>query len=354
MDGEVILPNGIQVVRGSLAADRRSIFVVYCVDLLAAQLAMLLGFVVCYGGVAEAPKLYVDNWQEYALCYELIVIAVLFALQPQGCNWRHAGIRDLGSATAASILSSGTGILLGLILCYRLPGPVCAWAMIFQLALAVLARSALMTWSNIDPAAEPLYIFFKRILDVVISACALTVLSPLFLAVAVAIKLDDGGPIIYTSTRVGEKGRQFQFYKFRSMYVDADKHLNKVMHLNEMDGPVFKIKDDPRITKVGRFLRKSSLDELPQLWNILRGDMSIVGPRPPLPGEVMEYGDYERQRLNVPGGLTCYWQCSGRSEIGFDDWMRLDVQYIADRGIWTDIKLIFRTVGAVLSGKGAE
>ncbi len=202
---------------------------------------------------------------------------------------------------------------------------------------------------------KPIYDFFKRVLDIVCSGLALLVLSPVLLVVAIAVR-SDGGPAIFSQERVGKDGKTFRIYKFRSMCVNADspEMLEKLAAFNEMDGPAFKIKDDPRITRVGRFIRRTSLDELPQLFNILVGDMSIVGPRPPLTTEVAQYTDYQRQRLLVKQGLTCYWQCSGRNNISFEEWVELDLKYIRERSLWTDIKIILKTVPAVLSGDGAE
>ncbi len=201
---------------------------------------------------------------------------------------------------------------------------------------------------------KPIYEFFKRAMDIVCSGLALLVLSPVFLIIAIAVR-SDGGPAFYSQERVGKNGKLFRIYKFRSMCVNADspEMLAKLAALNEMDGPAFKIKDDPRITKVGRFIRRTSLDELPQLINIFIGDMTIVGPRPPLVSEVAQYTDYQRQRLLVKQGLTCYWQCSGRNNINFEEWVELDLKYIRERSLWTDIKIIFMTIPAVLSGDGA-
>lgn len=203
-------------------------------------------------------------------------------------------------------------------------------------------------------AKKPVYEFLKRTMDIVCSGLALLVLSPLFLILAIAVR-SDGGPAFYTQERVGKNGKLFRIYKFRSMCMNADspEMLAKLAALNEMDGPAFKIKNDPRITKVGRFIRRTSLDELPQLINIFIGDMAIVGPRPPLVSEVAQYTDYQRQRLLVKQGLTCYWQCSGRNNINFQEWVELDLKYIRERSLWTDIKIIFMTIPAVLSGDGA-
>lgn len=204
------------------------------------------------------------------------------------------------------------------------------------------------------PAPKPVYEFFKRIFDVTMCSLALVVLSPLFLAVAIAIKLQDGGNVFYSQTRLTKGGREFEMYKFRSMCPDADKHLEELMDKNEMSGPAFKMKDDPRITKVGKFLRKTSIDELPQLINIIRGDMSIVGPRPPLVWEVAEYTPYQLHRLDVKTGLACYRECCGRSNIhSFDEWVETDLKYIRERNFWVDLKVILMTVKVVLTGDGA-
>lgn len=193
----------------------------------------------------------------------------------------------------------------------------------------------------------------KRALDLFASSLALLLVWPLVLAIAVAIKLEDGGPIIYCSDRVGIGARVFRFYKFRSMVKGADTRRDSLQHLNEVDGPVFKMADDPRITRVGRWLRRTSLDELPQVWNVLRGDMTLVGPRPPIPDEVFEYEAWQLQRLSVRPGLTCLWQISGRSRIGFDEWMRLDMEYIDRYGFLLDLWILLRTIPAVVSGEGA-
>lgn len=219
----------------------------------------------------------------------------------------------------------------------------------------------LVTKRDAAPSAQyayvdkPVYEVVKRIFDVVFASIALIVLSPLMLIIAIAIVVDDpsAGPI-YTQMRAGRYGKEFKFHKFRSMVANADALKASLMDRNEMDGPVFKITDDPRITKVGRFIRKSSLDELPQLIDIIRGDMSIVGPRPLPVKESDACTPYQRLRLNVMPGLSCYWQCSGRSNLGFQDMIRLDFLYICERSLWTDIKVIFRTIGAVLRMTGAK
>ena len=199
-----------------------------------------------------------------------------------------------------------------------------------------------------------LYWVIRRTQDVILSAAALLVLWPFLLLVALIIVLDDpsAGPI-YSQMRVGRDGELFRFYKFRSMRANAENELEDLLELNEMDGPVFKIKNDPRITRVGKFLRKTSIDELPQLWNVLKGEMSIVGPRPAIPREVEEYDAYTRQRLLITPGLTCYWQIQpNRNSLSFEEWMELDLKYINERSFLTDWKIIFKTFGAVLGMNG--
>jgi len=194
----------------------------------------------------------------------------------------------------------------------------------------------------------------RRAQDVILSALALVVLSPLLLVVAIAIVIDDpsAGPI-FCQDRVGRDGKVFKFYKFRSMCPNAEAKLDALLDKNEMNGPVFKIKEDPRITRVGKFIRKTSIDELPQLWNILKGDMSIVGPRPALPREVEQYGDYERQRLYVTPGLSCYWQIAPhRNDLSFEEWMDLDIKYVQERSFWVDWMIIFKTFKVCLLGHG--
>ena len=197
------------------------------------------------------------------------------------------------------------------------------------------------------------YLFLKRFFDVTFSLAAMIILLPLFFMTAVAIKLDSKGPFLYSQLRSGKNGKPFRMYKFRSMCVDADERLKTLQCLNEKDGPVFKMTNDPRVTRVGRVIRKTSVDELPQLINIIKGDMSIVGPRPPLLNEVEQYTAYQMQRLSITQGLTCYWQISGRSDMSFDEWVWLDLKYIEESGVWTDFKTILKTVPAVVFGWGA-
>lgn len=200
---------------------------------------------------------------------------------------------------------------------------------------------------------NPVYLRIKRGMDVLLSAFALICLSPVFLGTAVAIKLEDGGPVFFSQLRAGKDMRSFKIYKFRSMRVDADAQLSEMLKDNEQTGHAFKIKDDPRITKVGRVIRRFSIDELPQLINIIRGDMSIVGPRPILAFQMEECNEYERQRLVVQPGLTCYWQIGGRANIKWEDWVELDLDYIEDMSLLTDIKIILKTIPAVFDREGA-
>ena len=198
------------------------------------------------------------------------------------------------------------------------------------------------------------YRFIKRLFDVVASSVAVVILSPVFLIIAIAIKINDpGGPVFYTQTRVGKDGKPFKMFKFRSMVTNADELLERLRDQNEVEGAMFKMKDDPRITKVGKFIRKYSLDELPQLLNVVGGSMSIVGPRPPLPFEVEEYTDYDRQRLMVKPGATGMWQVGGRNALSFDQMVELDLTYINERSIWLDLKIMFETVKVMIKPNAA-
>lgn len=198
------------------------------------------------------------------------------------------------------------------------------------------------------------YWILRRAQDILFSGLALLVLWPVMLITALVICIDSpGASPIFAQDRVGRDGKRFRFYKFRSMIPNAEEKLEELLEQNEMEGPVFKIKDDPRITRVGRFIRKTSIDELPQLWNILKGDMSIVGPRPPLPREVEQYNAYQRQRLYVTPGLTCYWQIQPhRNDLSFDEWLELDIRYIKECSLRNDWKIIFKTFGAVFGMRG--
>ncbi|MCI1764309.1 MULTISPECIES: sugar transferase [Bacilli] len=197
------------------------------------------------------------------------------------------------------------------------------------------------------------YRFLKRMLDIIASVIGLIVLSPVFLIVSLAIKAEDRGPIFYSQVRLGKGQRPFKMYKFRSMIVDADKKLEKLLKQNEVEGAMFKMKEDPRITNVGRFTRKHSLDELPQLWNVLKGEMSLVGPRPPLEREVADYSEYDKQRLIVKPGCTGFWQVTARNDVDFEGMVNLDLEYIERSSILFDIGILFRTVAIVFKPNGA-
>lgn len=209
---------------------------------------------------------------------------------------------------------------------------------------------------KVNPAKvndRPFYHVVKRLFDIVASACGLILLFPLFLFLVIKIKSEDGGPAFYSQERIGKNEKPFKMWKFRSMVVDADKMLDKLEDQNEIDGAMFKIKDDPRVTRIGHVIRKYSLDELPQLWNVLIGDMSLVGPRPPLPSEVEEYTDYDKQRLTVMPGCTGLWQVTRRSEADFDEMVWLDIVYINHSGAWEDLKLMIKTVLVMIHPNGA-
>jgi exopolysaccharide biosynthesis polyprenyl glycosylphosphotransferase len=193
----------------------------------------------------------------------------------------------------------------------------------------------------------------KRVLDILLAAIALLITLPVWAVIAVAIKLNSPGPVLFSQTRVGLNGRLFRFYKFRSMVQDAELKRQELLSLNEVDGPVFKLRRDPRITRVGAVLRRTSLDELPQLFNVLKGDMSLVGPRPPLPSEVEKYRPTDMVRLRVVPGITCLWQVSGRSNTSFDQWMELDREYVSNMSFLLDLKILWRTVSVVATGIGA-
>ena len=201
---------------------------------------------------------------------------------------------------------------------------------------------------------KPIYSFTKRVFDVGASFVGLTLLSPVLLGAAIAIKLESKGPIIFSQDRVGLNGKIFKMYKLRSMVSNAEELKEKLLEKNEMSGPMFKMKDDPRITKVGKFIRKTSIDELPQLINVLKGDMSLVGPRPSLPKEVEQFEPWMYERLQVKPGLTCIWQVSGRNNIDFEDWMKLDIKYVRERSLWGDLKLVFRTFFVLFGDKNAH
>ena len=213
--------------------------------------------------------------------------------------------------------------------------------------------SRLMGYQELYDEKTVVYKAAKRLFDIAASLAALVILSPIFLLTILAILLEDGGPVFFVQPRAGKDLKPFRMYKFRSMFKDADKMFAALQEQNEQSGHAFKIKDDPRITKVGRFIRKYSIDELPQLINVLKGDMSIVGPRPILVFQMEECNKYQQQRLIVKPGLTCYWQISGRADIQWEDWVELDLKYIRNMGIVTDLVMIMKTTPAVFRGDGA-
>lgn len=197
------------------------------------------------------------------------------------------------------------------------------------------------------------YVTGKRLFDLAVGFLVFVFAIPIVPLIALMIKLDSPGPVFYRQDRIGRSGRPFRFYKFRSMYREADRRRAELEGRNEQEGPVFKMKADPRITPVGQFLRRSSMDEIPQIINVLRGEMSIVGPRPPLPVEVARYQPWHRRRLDVKPGITCLWQIAGRSQIGFDEWMRLDMEYLRTRSLRTDLTIFLKTLPAVMARRGA-
>jgi exopolysaccharide biosynthesis polyprenyl glycosylphosphotransferase len=211
---------------------------------------------------------------------------------------------------------------------------------------------AFMVFKSVYPPAAQL--FFKRVFDLGAAGVLIGLLLPVWIVIPLLIKKDSPGPILFRQERVGRDGRRFRMFKFRSMVADAENKQAALSHLNEMDGPVFKIKEDPRITRLGHFLRKTSIDELPQLFNVFRGDMSLVGPRPPVPKEVAQYGLWQKKRLSIKPGITCLWQISGRNDVKFDEWVRLDLQYIDHWTLTLDFKILLKTFFVVLSRRGAQ
>lgn len=205
-----------------------------------------------------------------------------------------------------------------------------------------------------DHLKMELYYFFKRFIDVIGAFLGLVVLSPIILIISILIKLDSNGPILFSQDRVGKDKKVFKMYKFRSMVVNAEELKSKLKEQNEMSGPMFKMKEDPRVTKIGKFIRKTSIDELPQLINVIKGEMSLVGPRPSLPKEVEQFEPWMMERFQVKPGLTCYWQVYGRNDIDFEDWMKLDIKYVQERNIFIDLKLIFKTVFVLFGDDSAR
>ncbi len=238
---------------------------------------------------------------------------------------------------------------------FALPIPPLRFQRARPIEPAVGGPIALDGYVHFSPTAiKPYQMSLKRLLDMGLSLLGLLALLPLLATVAVGVKLSSPGPVFFAQERVGMHGRRFGMLKFRSMYADAEARRQALESMNEQEGPVFKIKNDPRITPLGRVIRKYSIDELPQLINVFRGDMSLVGPRPPLPAEVERYQPWQLRRLSVKPGLTCIWQVSGRNDIGFDDWMLLDMRYIDNWGLGSDLGLILRTIPVVVTGKGAS
>jgi len=213
--------------------------------------------------------------------------------------------------------------------------------------------SAIATSVEIIPKLSASQLVVKRIMDITVSVLSLPFFAVATIILIPLISFDSPGPVFYKQTRIGKNGRTFSLYKFRSMYIDADQRLHDVSHLNEAEGPVFKIRKDPRVTRVGYWLRRSSIDELPQILNVLLGNMSLVGPRPPLPREVEKYTKYQWGRLAVKPGITCLWQIEGRSNLSFERWVELDLEYIRRQSLLLDLSIILRTIPAVLRGNGA-
>jgi exopolysaccharide biosynthesis polyprenyl glycosylphosphotransferase len=259
---------------------------------------------------------------------------------------------------AADLVQQRDTLQATIVLCERLGVPFAVPAHGFRMqralpALPGVATDGFLHYEPFTPAPRARAV--KRALDMIGAGLGLAMLSPLLALVAAAIKLDSRGPVLFTQTRVGRHGRPFQILKFRSMVIDAEARKAALESRNEhTEGPVFKITHDPRITRLGRFIRRTSIDELPQLWNVFVGEMSLVGPRPPIPAEVQKYDRWQRRRLSVPPGLTGLWQVSGRNSIGFDQWMRLDLQYIDNWSLRLDFSLLSRTIPVVLTGRGAS
>lgn len=218
---------------------------------------------------------------------------------------------------------------------------------------SIVSENIAVNYEQIAAGKSIGYRFCKRFLDILLSLMALVVLLIPMMIVALAIFIEDGGPVIFCQERSGWKGQTFRMYKFRSMCKNAPEMHAQLLEDNELDGPAFKMKDDPRVTKVGKFIRKTSIDELPQLLNIIKGEMSIVGPRPLPTYETEQCNEYQKQRLLVKPGLTCYWQCGGRNNVDFDEWIEMDLQYIREASFGIDCKIIIMTIKSVLSGLGA-
>jgi len=271
------------------------------------------------------------------------------AAKPVGSNGSHAA--SALNADAVAVHAGGNGHIAGNGNGNGNGNGAVTWSELASLTGIPLARGL---HGYEAPAEAGLYLRFgKRLLDILGASIGLVLASPVLLLATILIKLESRGPVIYKSLRIGRGARPFTFFKLRSMVDGADQHRHTLAHLNETDGPVFKIAADPRVTRVGRILRVTSVDEIPQLWNVLRGEMSLVGPRPPIAEEVVQYEPWQLRRLDVVPGITCLWQISGRSRIGFQEWMRLDLEYIKHRSFWLDLKILIRTIPAVLSREGA-
>lgn len=215
-------------------------------------------------------------------------------------------------------------------------------------------KDSLISTEKIVKNQSKMYLLIKRIMDIVCAMIGLMILSPLFFVIALSIKIEDPkGSVFFKQVRVGKNGREFNMYKFRSMVSNAEEMLTSLLIYNESSGALFKMKQDPRVTRIGRFIRKTSIDEFPQLWNVLKGDMSLVGPRPPLPREVEQYTNYDKQRLAVSPGCTGLWQVSGRSSLGFEDMVELDLKYIRERNLMNDLKIILKTFIIIFSSNNA-
>ncbi|MFC1852221.1 sugar transferase [candidate division CSSED10-310 bacterium] len=244
-----------------------------------------------------------------------------------------------------------------ILICEKMGVTACIVADFFKVLFAKtyiesLYGLPLLTYSTVPYNYSEL--LFKRVIDIIGSLAGLIILSPLFLILTLAIKFNSRGSVFYKQLRLGQNGRKFVMYKFRSMIIEADQMRQNLESENEMHGPVFKIKNDPRVTRVGKLLRKYSLDEIPQIINVLQGEMSLVGPRPPIPEEVDQYDLWQRRRLSMKPGLTCLWQISGRNKIDFEEWMRLDLEYIDNWSLWLDFWIMMRTIPAILSARGAS
>lgn len=224
---------------------------------------------------------------------------------------------------------------------------------LFRNKVTTMGEFPLLTLENTPD--QLWHLLIKRIFDIIFSSLALIILSPVFMIIALLIKWTSPGPVFFQQVRCGLNSRRFILYKFRTMVPDAHTRLKALMQDNEMSGPVFKITNDPRLTPIGKFLRKTSLDEIPQFWNVIKGDMSLIGPRPPIPEEVKQYDDWHRKRLRMRPGITCLWQVQGRNNISdFDEWAKLDVEYIENWSLFLDFKILLKTIPAVLSGVGAK